>query len=122
MNQFNALITNEGYSGLNPVQFGYESCRPSHSFGPAIREYWLLHCVVRGYGVYEIGSRKYNVTPGEIFVIPPYEKTYYCADSKNPWSYIWIGFTADNGLPLNLPDVILCTEALDIINAMKICS
>ena len=122
MNQFNALISNEGYGGLNPIQFGYENCRPSHSFGPAIRGYWLLHYVVYGYGVYEIGDRKYNVSPGEIFVIPPYEKTYYCADSKKPWSYIWIGFTADNDLPFNLPDIVRCPEALYIFNTMKKCT
>ena len=38
-------IMDMGYGGMNPVQLGYEDCEPSHSFGPAVREYWLLHYV-----------------------------------------------------------------------------
>ena len=48
------MIVDQQYPGLNPVQFGYEVNDPSHGFGPTVREYWLLHYVVSGFGVYEL--------------------------------------------------------------------
>lgn len=87
------IIINRNYGGLNPVQFGEENCSPGHAFGPAVRTHWLLHYVVSGFGKFERESRTYRLGPGDIFVIPPMLETYYQADSKNPWHYIWIGFT-----------------------------
>ena len=43
------------------------------------------------------------VSPGETFVIAPYEETYYEADMENPWYYIWIGFTGDPPCALDMP-------------------
>ncbi len=115
------IITDEGYSGLNPVQFGFEDCKRSHAFGPAVRTYWLFHFVVSGFGFFERNNQAYRIGPGEMFVIPPFEETYYEADSENPWSYIWIGFTTHSPLPIVLPDTIRCPEALKIFNNMKKC-
>lgn len=117
----NVTIADEKYTGLNPVTFGYHSCPKSHSFGPAVRTYWLIHFVVSGCGYYKIGSREYEVGPGEMFVIPPYEETYYEADAKNPWNYIWIGFTSSGPLPTNLGDTVFCPEALKVFNSMRTC-
>ncbi len=116
------IITNEGYKGLNPMLFGYENCEKSHYFGPAVRTHWLIHFVVSGFGFYKIADRQYNVGPGEMFVIPPYEETFYKADGEKPWSYIWIGFTSDEKLPVQLSDTIRCPQALGIFNSMKKCS
>ena len=117
----NVIITDEKYKGINPVHFGFQDCEESHAFGPAVRTYWLIHFVVSGFGYYKIGDREYNLGPGEMFVIPPYVETYYEADSEKPWSYIWIGFTADSELPAELKDTIYCPEALGIFNRMKNC-
>lgn len=117
----NVIVTDEKYSGLNPVQFGYENCERSHFFGPAIRTHWLIHFVVSGTGIYRIKDKTYNVEAGEMFVIPPFEETYYEADSENPWSYIWIGFTSKEKLPFELSDVVNCPEAANIFNSMKSC-
>jgi len=119
--QTNILITNENYSGLNPIQFGYQNCESSHSFGPAVRQHWLIHFVVSGQGIYRFQNTEYTVKAGEMFVIPPYEVTYYEADSVKPWNYIWIGFTTDKALPMKLDAVISCPEAAGIFNEMKQC-
>ena len=113
------IVRDEGYAGLNPIQFGYEKCVQLHSFGPATRTHWLIHFVESGFGVFKIGEKEYNVGPGEMFVIPPFVETYYEADGKNPWSYIWIGFTADSELPVSLTDVIRCPKAAGIFSLMK---
>lgn len=113
------IIRDEGYTGLNPIQFGYEKCECSHFFGPAIRTHWLIHFVDSGFGIFKTRGKEYRIGPGEMFVIPPYVETYYEADSKNPWSYIWIGFTAESKLPLSLTDVIRCPRAASVFSLMK---
>ncbi len=106
------IVINEKYPGLNPVQFGYEECVPSHSFGPCVRSHWLLHYVVSGCGIFEREGKIHTVNPGEIFVIPPYLETYYEADAKKPWHYIWIGFTTDKDLPEEFSKPIISMSGL----------
>lgn len=117
----NVIIKDEGFLDLNPVQFGYESCNKSYSYGPAVRTHWLIHFVVSGFGIFKINDKEYKVKPGEMFVIPPYIETYYEADSDNPWSYIWVGFTTTGDITKNLSDVIKHPEAEKIFNSMKNC-
>ncbi len=86
-------ISNKNFSDINPVSCGCQDCKPRHNFGPHIREYYLLHYVKNGCGTFERGGKRYNVEKNHIFIIPPHEVTVYTADEKNPWSYIWVGFT-----------------------------
>lgn len=83
---------------INPITCGREECESGHAFGPAVRFYWLLHYVVQGHGSFTCGGQTYPVTAGQFFVIRPFEVTFYQADQREPWEYIWIGFTA--GIPL----------------------
>jgi len=115
------LIVNRKYSGLNPVQFGYEDCCPSHTYGPAVRGHWLLHYVKSGCGMFYREGKAYSVQPGEIFVIPPNVETVYAADRENPWRYIWIGFTCEGELPVKLEPIIRCPAAGRIFEKMKQC-
>lgn len=116
------IVVDQHYKDFSPVQFGFESCTPGHFFGPFVRTHWLLHYVVYGFGRFERDGITYNINPGDIFVIPPYEKTYYEADKQKPWRYIWIGFTAENEVPdcLNNP-VLHCPMAGRIFEEMLQC-
>lgn len=93
------VVSNLGLSDINPLICGKEECESAHSYGPATRGYWLLHFVVSGKGRFECPRGAYELGKNEIFIIRPYEITYYKADEKDPWCYIWIGFTADTLLP-----------------------
>ena len=86
------LLDNLHMADINPRICGVEACAPGHSFGPAVREYFLLHYVVRGKGIFRRGKREYTLQAGEIFVIRPGEVTYYEADMRDPWEYMWAGF------------------------------
>lgn len=118
----NVIVIDQHFQGLNPMQLGNESCEPSHDFGPAVRTHWLLHYVVSGFGKFTREGITHEIVPGQIFVIPPYVETYYQADEKRPWKYIWIGFTAE-GVPdvLKFP-VISCPNVGTIFNEMLSCS
>ena len=86
------LLVNRNFTDLNPVMAGQERCVPNHRFGPAVRRYTLLHCVLSGKGTYTCGGVTYPVAAGQIFRILPGEETVYMADSREPWHYCWIGF------------------------------
>lgn len=77
------------------LQYGEEQCRPSYSFGPAIRNHFILHYVYSGCGILHIGSKTYNISEGQLFIIYPEQSAYYEADSENPWFYRWIEFDGD---------------------------
>jgi len=83
-------------SDLTVVTYGFEECNPLHSFGPAIRDYFLLHFVYEGTGVFKNENGTFNVCAGELFLIHPDELTYYCADKDSPWKYQWVGFKGIN--------------------------
>lgn len=113
------IIMNKEYVGVNPVQFGYESCEKSHGFGPATRTHWLFHFVVSGKGIFQIYGKQYTLTGGMMFVIPPFVETYYEADADDPWEYIWVGFTGSP--PLRLGEYYDIPRALRIFQRMKAC-
>lgn len=86
------VLSNLHLRDLNPRICGWEACAPGHTFGPAVREYHLLHYVVRGTGVFRRAQAVYTLRAGDIFVIRPGESTVYVADQADPWEYIWVGF------------------------------
>lgn len=71
---------------------GYADCAPLHSYGPASRPNYIIHYILKGKGIYQVGERKYNLSAGQGFLIEPETLTFYQADQEDPWSYLWIGF------------------------------
>ena len=102
------IIVTQSYFDINPIQCGMDNCAPSHSYGPAIRSYYLLHFVVSGKGQFTTSRGTFTLVKSDMFIIRPHEITYYEADEKDPWTYIWIGFTSKIKLPtaLNTEDFI----------------
>lgn len=86
-------ILNKGFKEINPLQCGWENCEHGHSFGPASRDHYLIHYIISGSGVFQRNGQSYSLSKGGMFLIRPYELTYYKADNNEPWEYIWIGFS-----------------------------
>ena len=82
--------------GLHLRDCGHEICGPGHRFGPAVRDYYLLHVVRKGCGTLENGCGRFAVQAGQGFVIFPGEITVYAADKYNPWEYDWVGFAGES--------------------------
>lgn len=70
---------------------GFAKTEPNHSFGPAIRDQYVVHIILDGEGYYSIKNQRYYLQKGMGFVIPPGISTFYQADESNPWSYVWMG-------------------------------
>lgn len=90
----NYVISGEAriISDLTLLTCGFETCKPSHSFGPAIRSHYLLHFIEKGCGQYKNEKGPFSIREGGIFLIRPSELTYYSAEETNPWVYSWVGF------------------------------
>lgn len=71
---------------------GFAECKPLHSYGPAARPNYILHYVMKGKGIYQVGETKYQLKEGQAFLIEPESLTFYQADKTDPWSYLWVGF------------------------------
>ena len=116
------MLINKGLKDINPLICGEQICESSHFFGPASREYFLLHYVISGKGIFRSNGKEYTVSKGQIFVIRPYEITYYQADIEDPWHYCWVGFESSLALSEILSDdVLTIPESEHIFFAIKNC-
>ena len=86
------ILANRHFADLNPILLGSEICRPGQSYGPAVRDYVLIHYVVKGKGKLVKNGQIYPVEKGQAFLILPGEITFYSSDEKDPWYYQWIAF------------------------------
>ncbi len=93
--RFKVDIREQGLVDLKVHFCGTEDCDPGHSYGPAVRDVFVIHYITGGKGVYQVGDNKYHLGKGSGFFIKPNIVTFYQADNKNPWKYFWVGF---NGL------------------------
>ena len=103
--QHNKNILNKHFTELNPLAAGWQICCPSYRFGPTKRDFYLIHYVVSGMGVFTNRNGAHTVGAGQYFLIRPGELTVYEADARTPWQYIWIGFNGSLAPHFNaLPD------------------
>ena len=72
---------------------GRSDTMPRHTFGPAVRPYYLIHYVLAGAGTFTSDGITYHLHAGQGFLIVPNQQTIYRADQQTPWSYVWVGFT-----------------------------
>ena len=70
---------------------GFAQCEPLHSYGPASRPNYIIHYIMDGKGIYQVGEKKYKLSKGQGFLIEPEELTFYQADQEEPWGYLWVG-------------------------------
>jgi len=112
-------IHDEKYNKLLPLTLGRQHCRSNHSYGPAVRMYWLLHFVVSGKGKYFVDGNEYEVFAGQAFLIKPGEITTYQADEEEPWYYIWMGFDSEDDKLSNLPYVLDMAELRKIFTKIS---
>lgn len=72
---------------------GCSQTEPLHSFGPALKPYYVIHYIISGKGRLHMGDCRYPLEPGYGFLITPEEPAFYQADEQDPWTYVWVGFS-----------------------------
>lgn len=76
---------------LNLYYCGKRINTVNHSYGPQMREHFLLVYVKKGDATVTIGSRHYSLKSGQLFCMFPHEKIYYKAKDGDSWSNLWLG-------------------------------
>lgn len=74
---------------------GQMPCPPGHSWGPSMRDHYLLHYIHSGKGTYHCGGRSYQLGAGHSFLLFPGIPGAYQADPDDPWAYSWVAFAGE---------------------------
>ena len=90
--QINIIDMDPNIKDIIPIFYGHERCAPSHSYGPHVRDHYLIHICLSGCGVIRDKRGEHKVKSGEFFLIREGEVTTYTADALDPWEYMWIAF------------------------------
>ena len=94
--RWHMLVFSEYQTGtidLSLSFYGYEECTPNYSFGPAIRDTYVLHYITKGKGQFHYKGKIVDLKAGDFFLLKPDELTFYQADNQDPWAYYWLGIT-----------------------------
>lgn len=94
------FVNYDSYDDLSLYEVGCQNCPPKYSFGPIIRDNYVLHYILNGNGTLYLDNREYSVSAGQAFITPPNLVTFYEADQITPWNYIWIHFNGSKAMPL----------------------
>ncbi|NMA65215.1 MAG: AraC family transcriptional regulator [Clostridiaceae bacterium] len=109
-------ISKKDYTDLNVYRCGFEECSPWHSWGPGVRDHFIIHIVHKGQGSFTSNGKTYKLKTGQGFLICPGQIVQYEADASFPWTYSWVGF---HGLK---SEAILKSAALTSENPVFECS
>ena len=71
---------------------GYEDVKPRDPYQYEQLDYYLLHYVTSGEGLFFINGDVHKLGAGDMFLIPPHTDNNYYPLIGNPWSYRWLGF------------------------------
>lgn len=71
---------------------GRQQCEPGYTWGPGVRDHFLVHHVISGCGSYTAAGITYTVKAGDTFIVYPSVIVTYQADLLDPWEYCWVGF------------------------------
>jgi AraC-like DNA-binding protein len=81
---------------LRVYNVGREQCKSLHQWGPGIRNFYLIHHIVSGKGIYKVANKSYDIGIGNTFLIYPGTEITYIADKDEPWEYYWVGFSGND--------------------------
>lgn len=81
---------------LRVYNVGREQCKSLHQWGPGIRNFYLIHHIVSGKGIYKVDNKSYDIGIGNTFLIYPGTEITYIADKDEPWEYYWVGFSGND--------------------------
>lgn len=71
---------------------GMQQCPPGYTWGPGLRDHFLIHHVISGKGTYTVNGVVHQICAGDTFIIFPSTMVSYSADNEEPWEYCWVGF------------------------------
>lgn len=102
------------------LRCGTHRCDSGHIYGPIRRQFYLVHFIFSGTGVFRNERDVYHLGKGQAFIIRPGEVTSYEASQDTPWYYGWLGFSCSDPLPmLNSQDVFDLPELKQVFSQIS---
>ncbi len=89
-NQFRTMAS------MSVYRTGHQQCSGGVHRGLEIRDFYLIHFVMEGRGVYTLSGRQHPVQKGQAFLIYPNLPIDYQADLNDPWEFCWVGFNGND--------------------------
>lgn len=86
------IVSEKDLVSLSVYNVGYQKCEPLYTWGPGVRDHYLIHYIISGKGYFKVNGMTYSLCAGDCFLVYPSQEILYYADQKNPWEYCWIGF------------------------------
>ncbi len=77
---------------LNVLFSGHSQTEPLHEVGPQVLDYYLIHYIVSGKGIFECMGQNFELKSGHCFTIFPGTLVKYVSDPQDPWKYRWVAF------------------------------
>lgn len=78
-NQFRTMAS------LTVYRTGRQQCTANYTRGLEVRDFYLIHYVIKGAGTYILNGVSYPVREGQAFLIYPNMPINYRADADDPW-------------------------------------
>ncbi|WP_195334918.1 AraC family transcriptional regulator [Paraclostridium bifermentans] len=78
-------------SELYIFECGFEHCESRDPYQCEHIDYYLIHYIIEGEGLFFIKDRVHHLKAGDGFFIPPNTDNNYYPTDENPWVYRWIG-------------------------------
>lgn len=114
MLQTSFIIQNNNPGEVTVLTSGISQTTAGYSIAPQILDFYLIHYVISGKGIFWNSEQRYELGAGDIFIIYPNQLVAYAADNMNPWQYTWAGFTGSNAH--SLLNAVGITEDLHVLN------
>lgn len=70
---------------------GYEHCAPREPYQYEQIDYYLIHYILKGEGLFFMDGKCHHLKAGDGFFIPPNTDNNYYPLENDPWVYRWIG-------------------------------
>ncbi len=83
-------------SSMSVYRAGHQQCSPKFHRGLEIRDFYLIHYIIRGCGTYVLNGKTHKVKEEQVFIIYPSMQIDYISDFYTPWEYCWVGFNGSD--------------------------
>lgn len=79
---------------------GFEHCTHREPYQYEQIDYYLIHYITEGEGIFFIKDQVHHLKVGDGFIIPPFTDNNYYPCQDNPWVYKWIGINGSKAKDL----------------------
>ncbi|OMF22361.1 AraC family transcriptional regulator [Paenibacillus sp. FSL H8-0548] len=96
----NPVIADGENAPLTILFAGESQTKPLHRLGPKVYDFYLMHIVLEGKGIFVCDGTRHELRAGHTFLIEPEQLISYESDSDEPWRYRWVAFTGTHSASL----------------------